>query len=166
MTGDYTADALTRLVRDRLKGLRCGAITPEISIAKDPWHVMEMLANSPRGLRLIVHWAGDDPLGDEPADPMETQSIEVITGYSLGLKASVDAALVENTADRPSLLKIVSEVKVRVLSMVFRAPNASDGLFRYGGTKPEETPEGVPLAAYRSKFELDTTMPEIRQVEV
>ncbi len=166
MTGAYTPDVLTRLVRDHLKGLRIAGMKPEISVAKDPWHVMEILMISPRGLRLVVHWGGEDPLGDEPAAPLSTQRVDAIVGYALGLKATADAALIENAAERPSLLKIVADVRQRVLSMAFGAADASEGMFRYRGAEPVETPEGVPLAAYRLKFELDTTMPEIRQMEV
>lgn len=166
MTGAYTPDVLTRLVRDRLDSMAVRGMKQDVSVAKDPWHVIEILAASPRGLRLVVHWAGEEPLGEEPMAPLSTQRVEVIVGYALGLKASADAALVENTADRPSLLKIVADVRARVLGMVFSEMDASEGLFRYRGAEPVETPEGVPLAAYRLKFELDASMPEIRRVEV
>jgi hypothetical protein len=166
MNGAYTPDVLTRAVRDHLAGLKVAGMKPAASVAKDPWHVIEILMTSPRGLRLVTHWAGEEPLGDEPEAPLSTQRVEVIVGYALGLKSSADAALVENTDERPSLLRIVAEVRGRVLSMAFGAGDASEGLFRYRGAEPVETPEGVPLAAYRLKFELDTTMPEIRPVEV
>lgn len=166
MTGAYTPDVLTDLVRRHLAGLNVRGMKPQISVAKDPWHVVEILVQSPQGLRLIVHWAGEAALGDEPAAPLATQRIHVVIGYALGLRASADAALVENTAARPSLLRIVSDVRERVLSMAFGAADASEGLFRYAGADPEETPEGVPLAAYRLRFELDTSLPEIRHVEV
>jgi hypothetical protein len=166
MTGAYTPDVLTAKVRDHLKRLTITGQKATVSIAKDPWNVLEILADSPRGLRFIVHWGGEEALGDEPAAPLSTQRIEVIVAFSLGLKAGVDAALVDSQDERPSLLAIVSRVRGHVLAMSFGQEDASEGLLRYGGAEPFETPEGVPLAAYRLKFELDTSMPEIRHLEV
>lgn len=162
----YTPDRLTRLVRDALKGLSAEGAKPTVSIAKDPWNVIEILTDAPRGVRLVIHWAGEEALGDEPAAPLATQRIEVIVGFALGLRAGVDSALVENLENRPSLLRLVSLVRARVLGMTFTEPDASEGLFRYRGCEPVETPEGVPLAAYRLRFELDTNMPDIEPVEV
>lgn len=161
---EYSPDALTRLVRDDLEGWDAPQAA-KVSIAKDPWHVLEILADSPRGLRFIVHWAGEEALGEEPAAPLETQRVEVIVAFALGLRSTPDAALVENQPDRPSLLKTVAAVKRRVLEMQFAA-DASEGLFRYRGTEPVETPEGVPLAAYRLRFELDTAMDDLQGREV
>ncbi|WP_448579265.1 hypothetical protein [Thermosphaera sp.] len=161
----YTPDKVTRLVRDALQSLDADGITPNVSIAKDPWNVLELLMDAPRGVRLVVHWAGDEAMGDEPAAPLITQRVEVIIAYALGLRAGVDATLAENT-NRPSLLRLVSLVRGRILGMVFTAPDASEGLFRYRGCTPLETPEGVPLAAYRMQFDLNTNMPDIESVEV
>lgn len=162
----YTPDRLTRLVRDALKGLNAEGAQPTISVAKDPWNVIEILTDAPRGVRLVVHWAGEEALGDEPAAPLVTQRIEVIVGYALGLRAGVDAALVENLENRPALLRLVALVRERVLAMTFTDAYASEGIFRYRGCDPVETPDGVPLAAYRLRFEMDTSMTDITTVEV
>lgn len=161
----YTPDDLVKRIAADLRAWRPAGITPEVQVAKDPYHVMEILCDSPLGLRLVVHWAGDEDPGEQSEAPLATQRIEVVIAYSLGLKATPENTLVEGTATRPSLLKFVSDVRKRVLEMEF-TPGISSGLFYYKGCDPVETPEGVPLAAYRLKFELDTCLPELRQREV
>jgi len=49
----YTPDKLTRLVRDALKGLAAEGAKPTVSIAKDPWNVIEILTDAPRGGAVI-----------------------------------------------------------------------------------------------------------------
>jgi hypothetical protein len=161
----YTPDDLMKRIAADLRKWRPAGVTPEVQVAKDPWHVLEILTDSPLGLRLVLHWAGEDALGDEDAAPLATQKIEVIVGYSLGLKATPEGTLIDGTSARPSLLKFVSDVRQRVLELEFE-PGASSGLVRYGGCEPFETPEGVPLAAYRLRFGLDTSLPDLRQREV
>jgi hypothetical protein len=133
----------------------------KIEIAKDPWHVLELLAESPSGFRIIIHWAGDQQLGDMDDAPLVTSRLEVILSCNLGLTANAESALVEGSAltNRPSLLDLVSRVRQRILQKLWPAERTG-GNIRYVGCEPVGTPDGVPLAAYRLSFELDHAAPE------
>jgi hypothetical protein len=148
----YAKRAIDAIVR-RNKGA--------VSIAKDPWNVLELLAESPAGFRCILHWAGDKLLGDQEELPLLTSRLEVILSYNLGLTATAESALVEKSplTDRPSLLRLVAIVRERVLQKLWPADFTEEQI-RYVGTDPVGTPEGIPLAAYRLVFELDHAGPE------
>jgi hypothetical protein len=133
----------------------------KLSIAKDPWHVLELLAESPAGLRLILHWAGDDSLGDQNEAIGSANHLEVIVSYNLGLTAKPDAALTQDQPNRPALLKLVSDIRERVLSLFIPDAETAVSLSaRYSGCETVTTPEGLPLAAYKLKFEFDAAFPD------
>jgi len=125
----------------------------QLSIALDPWNVLELLVNGPQGFQVILHWGGDDATGDQPAEPLADNTLEVIVGYNLGLNARPDLALVKNLPERPSLLKLVNDVRARVLSYVF-PPDVTMQTPEYAGCKPVTLPEGIPLAAYKFQVKL------------
>lgn len=133
----------------------------KVYIAKDPWNVLELLAESPSGFRCILHWAGDKLLGEQEDLPLMTSRLEVILSCNLGLTAAAETALVEESAitARPSLLNLVNKVRERMLQKLWPADYTEEQI-RYVGTDPVGTPEGVPLAAYRLVFELDHAAPE------
>ena len=124
-----------------------------LSVAKDPWNVLEILVNGPQGFQVILHWGGDSDVGELPGEPMAENIIEVIVGYSLGLQAKPDVALIKNQATRSSLLKHVNDVRARVLAYVFPAEETGESL-QYAGCEPLVTPDGIPLAAYKFRAKL------------
>jgi hypothetical protein len=132
-----------------------------LSIARDPYHVLELLAETPAGLRLILHWNGDAPVGDQEEAIGSNNNIEVVLSYNMGLMAQPDAALVTAQPNRPALLKLVSDVRERVLSLGVTDAETGAGLSaRYAGCETVATPEGIPLAAYKLKFEFDAALPD------
>jgi hypothetical protein len=129
------------------------------SIARDPFEVLELLGADAPGLRLVVHWAGDEPLGDQMAqEPLVTTALEIVLGLNLGLTATPDRQLLTGGAGRPALYQLVSDLRLAVLTIEF--PNlATTAFLTYGGTRPLASPEGVPLAAYTSRFTLESVVP-------
>lgn len=119
-----------------------------LTVAKDPYHALEILMAGPQGLHFVLAWGGDDPEGAQAQEPLGNNIIELSVGYALGLEADRDAALMKNRADRPSLLKLVSDTRSRLLAYVFGADDAPQFL-AYGGTTAVVLPEGIPLAAYK-----------------
>ena len=119
-----------------------------LTIAKDPWHALEILCNSPQGLQFVLGWGGDEPEGEQPQEPLGNNIIELTVAYNLGLEADRDAALMKNRENRPSLLKLVSDARARLLAYVYAADDEPQ-FMAYGGTSPVTLPEGMPLAAYR-----------------
>ena len=128
------------------------------SVARDPFEVIELLGADTPGLRLVVHWAGDDPLGEEMAQaPLVTHVLEIVLGLNLGLTATPDRALVSGSSGRPALYQLISDLRVAVLAVEFPSV-ATESYLEYAGTKPLVTPEGVPLAAYTLRFTLDAAI--------
>jgi hypothetical protein len=132
-----------------------------MSIAKDPWNVLELLCATPVGLKLILHWAGDDNLGDQEEAFGSNNKIEMTLGYNMGLTAHPDQALLTAQPNRPALLTLINTVRERVLSLcVTDAETDVELSARYAGCETVTTPEGVPLAAYKLKFEFDAAFPD------
>jgi hypothetical protein len=136
-------------------------------ISKDPWHPYEIIATGPQGLCVIFHWSGADALGGEEVEglTLATQKLEVFLSFNLGLTAQPSAALTQGTDARPSLLKLVGLLQRRIRSMDFRGETDVRRFFRWSGTEPVVTPDGIPLAAYKLKFELDTDVEELEPQE-
>jgi hypothetical protein len=142
-----------------------GTVRGQISIAKDPWNVLEILSESPVGVRVILHWAGDKQLGDWDDAPLATANIEVVLGYAMGLVKDPGGDLVNAQFNaRPSVLDLVSDLRGRLLSRTVDSdpgsPDESADTLRYVGTEPVTLPDGTPTHAYRMKFELDHALPE------
>jgi hypothetical protein len=119
-----------------------------LSVAQSPWHALDILCNGPQGLQFVLTYAGDEAEGDLPQEPLGNVAIELIVALNLGLEANRDAALMQNRENRPSLLKLVSDAKARLLAYVFAADEEPQ-FFAYGGTTTVTMPEGMPLAAYK-----------------
>ena len=163
MHGLTPADILRAIQADLVEW--ASTTNGHISIAKDPWNVLEILAESPTGLRVILHWAGDKQLGDVDDLPLATASVEVILGYAMGLGKDPGSDLVTAQFNaRPAVLDLVSDLRGRLLSLDMDSdPQNNDEAaetLRYIGTDPVTLPDGTPTHAYRLKFELDHALPE------
>ena len=124
-----------------------------VTLARDPFHVLEILAASPEGFRVVVHWAGDENISDHDALPLAENRLEVILSYNLGLTARPDLALIQGPLNRPSILDQVDALRSFILGVQY--PTIQTGTYAvYAGTKPFHTPDGIPLAAYVLAFKL------------
>ena len=124
-----------------------------VDIARDPFHVLEILGENPQGFRLIVHWAGDDNISDVMEIPLVDHKLEVIFSYNLGLTAKPDLALVHAQQNRPALYELLDDVRTEVLGLAF--PDEQTAIYaQYTGTEAVITPDAIPLAAYRLRFHL------------
>lgn len=127
------------------------------TIARDPFHVLEILAANPAGFRTVVHWAGDENVSHIDALPLAEHTLEVILSYNLGLTAKPDLALINGQQNRPPLYDIVDSLRAFVLAIQY--PDLQTGIYAaYAGTKPFITPDGIPLAAYVLTFKLQAAV--------
>lgn len=124
-----------------------------VSIARDPFHVLEILAENPQGFRVIVHWAGDENASDIMERPLADHKIQIVFSYNLGLTAKPDLALIQGQQNRPALYKLLDDLRALVLGLAFPDFETAEYCI-YTGTEPVVTPDGIPLAAYRLKFHL------------
>lgn len=125
-----------------------------LSIAEDPWHVLELLAETPVGFRVILHWAGDRNAADDIDDGIDNHTVEVIVSKNRGLAAKRGDHLVEPRAG-VALLVLVGQVKAKIKgSFALWEQEITQGEIEYRGCEPVTTPEGVPLDAYRLSWSL------------
>jgi hypothetical protein len=134
---------------DTLKG--------RLHVATDPWHPLEILAVSPRGCLVVLHWGGDEVAGQADTMIVARNVLEIYVGYGLGLQRDPDIASMVNRTDRPSLLKLVNDVRGYVLGCLFPA-DETERIPEYGGCVPVVLPSGFPLAAYKFTVRLDAAV--------
>lgn len=157
----YTPDALLTELRSDLEPW-VRAKKGELSVARDPFHFLELLAESPAGFRVVLHWDGEANPGDEPqAGVFSAQRISLGVTANLGLTAKPGEALHKPTPNRAALLRIVADVRERARSYVW--PDHTTARFMlYKGADAIVLPDsGVPLAGFRLTFELTIALPPV-----
>jgi len=148
-----------------------------ISLARDPFDVLELLTVGPREALIVLAWGGDEPydlgLGetdagsdDDNVSPVATQIIEVTVGQGLGLDAIKDWGLIAGKGSRPSVLKRVANVRGFMLSLLFPDDETTMRRFSYRGCDPWSTPDGIPLAAFKLRFGLVAVVDQGETVEI
>lgn len=123
------------------------------SIAGDAFHVLELLGESPVAWRVILLWEGDDDATGQPLAGIVRHTISIVISHNRGLRVWNGENLHRDTAAQPSLLTRLAEIRALVLRFRFPA-EITDETLLYLGTQPEVTPEGLPLDAYRMRFQL------------
>jgi hypothetical protein len=170
MGPDRIVELLTKAIDAWTKGdLRRRA---KVLPARDPFDVLEMLLVSPEKALITVLWNGDQPeeIGQD-ADTGDVgparNAIEVTVGCGLGLDAAKDWRLVLGKGGRESVIGRVADVRALVLALHFPADDETTlQRFSYRGCEPVVTPDGVPLAAYKLRFEIVATVDVSDDVEV
>lgn len=158
MTRLSPADILGRIE----KGIKpwCDAHRVKPSLATDSWNVLELLAQSPSGLRVILHWNGDDDAGGHESAGIVDNVVEVIVSHNRGLLAAPGANLVHGIAGQPPLYTTLSDLRAVLRSLTWPDGIASKRLF-YKGTKPVTAPDGLPLDAMKMTFGLVAGIPAV-----
>lgn len=157
----YTPDALLGELRADLEPWvkqRKG----ELSVARDPYHFLELLAESPAGFRVVLHWDGETNPGDDAlAGVFAAQKLSLGLTANLGLTAKPDEALHKPTASRAALLRILADVRDRVRGYVW--PDETTARFiLYKGAELIVLPDSaIPLAGYKLNFELTIGLPPV-----
>ncbi len=132
-----------------------------VTLARDPYHFLELLAESPAGWRIVLHWDGEDNTGDNAqAGAFCAQRLSLGISANLGLTAKPNEALVTPTASRAALLRLVADTRDRVRGYTWPDRTTSRYLL-YRRALPVVLPEGVPLAAYKLDFELIIALPPV-----
>lgn len=125
-----------------------------IAVATDGMNALELLLWSDCGIKVILCWAGDSARDQSQTDCVVRNDLEIFVGYALGLPADAGLDLFTNRVDRPSLLKLVNDVRAFVLSCVFPEESTMERL-EYGDCKVVTLPNGTPLSAYRFTVHLE-----------
>lgn len=157
----YTPDTmLAELERDLSPWVR--SQKGVLSLARDPYHFLELLAESPAGWRAVLHWDGEANPGDDGRTGVfATQKLSLGLTKNLGLTAKPDEALVKKALANPAFLRLVALVRERVRSYVW-PDEVTSRYTLYTGCDPVVLPDsGLPLAAYRLNFELSIALPPV-----
>jgi hypothetical protein len=130
-----------------------------VSIADDDLNLLEILTESPKGFRVILHWNGDTPDPDQgDLDGIADQHLEVIVTQAKGLRAKPGQELITGRAGQQPLYVLVSQIRARVRA--YHWPDgATFGEIHYRGIEPVIHPDGLPFRAKRIKFDLKAAIP-------
>jgi len=136
-----------------------GSRSIRVSVARDPFDVLEVLTIGPEAALLIVQWDGDETEDPELSEDDATtgparNNNNIIVGQGLGLDLKRDWRLIAGRGTRKSVLQRLDETRAFALSILYPADETSLRRLRYRGCEPMVTPDGIPLAAYRLKFSL------------
>lgn len=125
-----------------------------LSLASDPLHFLELLAESPSGWRCVLHWSGDENQNAEiPTGPINRNEFHVGVTCNLGLTAEPGKAIMKKRpGGAPSLLRLMQLTRERVRTTVFPEDTSRQPI--YLGCDPAILPDGTPLKGYRLRFSL------------
>jgi hypothetical protein len=134
----------------------------ELSVARDPYNFLELLAESPAGWRVVLHWDGEtNPSDDAQVGVFAAQKISLGLTANLGLTAKPDESLHKPSPARAALLKILADVRERVRGKVW-PDDITARYMLYKGTDAIVLPDSaIPLAGYKLNFELTIGLPPV-----
>ena len=126
-----------------------------LSVAADPWHFLELLAEAPQGWRAVLHFSGDDNRMDDPdAGCWCNYRFEVGVTCQKGLSLDPEEGLYKpRPGHAPALLRLVALTRQRIRSLEFVVEGSPRHVL-YRGREPIVLPDGTPLSGYRLRFEL------------
>lgn len=149
-------DQLVAFLHDDLKKF-AKEVRGQITLAADPLHFLELLAQAPGSCHLVLHWAGDENQAAAGLPvPFNRNELHVGVTLNFGLAADRgEAAIRKRPNGGASLLKLVQLTRERVRTLVF--PEGScDRHAVYLGADPAIMPDGMPLSGYRLRFAITT----------
>lgn len=133
-----------------------------VSLAQNPFEVVELLANTNSGFRIIVHFDSDvnnSPLVNHQAT-VATVTMKATLAVSQGFDWRAWNSLVkaQQTAEnQPATLDLRDNLRAYILAMRFpvvdNALPIHRGMLFYLGTNRINAPDGLPFAAWEMSFQ-------------
>ncbi len=156
MIGEYTTTDIFDAIQADLQPFMA-AQKGLISIAKDPYEVLELLGYQPGTLRVIIAWDGEEAIGHESSG-IAKQLISVLVSRNRGLSVLKGDSLSASGGAWESLTKLTGQVRDRLRRLRFPEASTSEQL-AFEGTETVVV-ENYPLDAFRIKFSLKIALPE------
>lgn len=154
----YTPDTLLLELHEDLSAFMASN-RGHLSVAAEMYDFLQILTESPAGWRVVLLWEGEENLGDNAESGcFPSQKFSLGVTANLGLTVSPEIGLIKPSASRPALLQLVAAVRDWTRGHVFRE-GVSTKYPLYKGADPVVLPDGMPLKAYRLRFELTTVLP-------
>ncbi len=130
-----------------------------LSIAEDPFHVYEILADGPGGFHVIIAWGGDKEVSGHATVGIVENRIKVIISYNRGLAIKQGAHLTIARGTQGPLYKLLSEVRAKCRELTYAADDTDVNL-EYQGADEFAVPGDLPLDAYEMNFTLHSNLPQ------
>ena len=153
-----STDELLRFIRDSI-GPWVAARRGTLSIAADPWNVLEILGTRPGGFRVVVLWAGDKKRGEHEEAGVVDHSFQIVTGMGRALTREPGLHLADGASGAEPLYKLIGELREVLRGLQF-PDGVTEGALNYLGTDSFTTPEGLAIDSYVSTFQLGAYLPE------
>ena len=151
------ADILTTLLEQLTP--YCALKRGQVAIAKDPFHVLELLAASPGGFSVALLWEGDEDIGQSRHTGVIRNTLAVIVSVARGLSIEEGQELVGPSVDDSDPLYIlVAKIRAFCRAIEFADDNTNSGRLWYKGCKVESAPDGMLVNAYRLRFEINSAV--------
>jgi hypothetical protein len=156
----YTPDTLLLELHEDLSAFMA-ANRGHLSVAGEMYDFLQLLTESPAGWRVVLLWEGEENPGDNAeAGCFAANKFSLGVTANLGMTASPEIGLIKPSASRPALLQLVAAVRDWTRGHVFRQ-GVSTKYPLYKGADPVVLPDGMPLKAYRLRFELTLGLPPV-----
>ncbi len=154
-----TAAKIIRLMREQLTPY-VESQKGSVSIAKDPYHVLELLLLTPDGFLVVLNFAGDEDIGTTRYTGVVTNKIEVIVSQQRGLAVEPGIELVGPQAGDVPLYERVAQIRAFIRQIQFPDDGTTSGTIWYKGSETIPGPEGATFNAYRLRFEINGAVSE------
>ena len=132
-----------------------------VSVARDPYHVIELLYLTPDGFLVVVNFAGDEDLGQSRFTGVIRLKIDVIVSQQRGLAAEPGIELLEPSApgDDP-LFVLASKIRAFIRAIQFPDDGTTSGTLWFKRSEIVPGPDGTQFNAYRLSFEINGEVSE------
>jgi len=132
-----------------------------VSVARDPYHVIELLYLTPDGFLVVINFAGDEDLGQSRFTGVARLKLDVIVSQQRGLAAEPGIELLESSepGDDP-LFILVSKIRARCRAIQFPDDGTTSGKLWFKRSSVVPGPDNTQFNAYRLEFEINGAISE------
>ena len=125
----------------------------EVFVARDPIEPLLLLLGArSEGFRVVLSLGRDESADRENPALVINTTVQMVVQSGEGLRADRSILAWKGESGRPSLLRLVRDVRFRALCWKFNTSLVHRGRLFYDGAEPYVPPDGVPLAAYQLTF--------------
>ena len=114
--------------------------------------IVDLITDDHRLLEDLMRAMRDESADRENPALVINTTVQMVVQSGEGLRADRSILAWKGESGRPSLLRLVRDVRFRALCWKFNTSLVHRGRLFYDGAEPYVPPDGVPLAAYQLTF--------------
>lgn len=138
----------------------------QVEIAGNANEALALMAQGmegPYGFIIALLWNGDDPATEYPQAAIMNNEVELYVGHNEGLSLEPGQDLLRG---KEPIYRVACEIREHVRKFDYSdvpeiAEEQTEDRLVYMGGGPVALPEGVPLRAFRFRFQLTASLPTI-----